>query len=167
MRAAFCTAPGVFEVREVEPLIPAPGEAIVRVLRCGICGSDLHFFHRGTQLPSVCPGHEISGEVVDVAAGAEPHLTIGTRVAVEPLVRCRECRACRSGDYQLCRAMRVFGNTLNGGFAEYLSVPSYALFPLPAGLDLDVAALTEPLSVAVHAVRLADVRPGDRVLVLG
>lgn len=166
MIAAFCTQPGVFELRERERPSPEPGEAIVKVRSCGICGSDLHFFHGSFPPPPVCPGHEISGEVVAVGAAATG-IRIGERVAVEPLVVCRECTACRTGDYQLCQRFRVIGTMLDGGFAECVRVPSYALFPLPATVDCEVGALAEPLAVAVHAVRLANVRLGDRVVVLG
>jgi 2-desacetyl-2-hydroxyethyl bacteriochlorophyllide A dehydrogenase len=165
MRAAYCTGPGRFEIREVEQPVPAPGEAIIKVHSCGICGSDLHFFQGALPPPRVCPGHEISGEVVDAGEGAR--VRRGDRVAVEPLVVCRECSYCRTGDYQLCQQYRLLGMMLNGGFAEYLRMPSYALFPLPANVDFEVGALTEPLSVAVHAARLANVRLGARVVVLG
>jgi L-iditol 2-dehydrogenase len=166
MKAAFCTQPGQFELRDVERPKPAANDAVVRVRSCGICGSDLHFFGGGFPPPPVCPGHEISGEVIEVGEGAGA-LRAGDRVAVEPLVVCRECSYCRTGDYQLCTQFRLLGTMLDGGFAEYIRMPAYALFPLPAAVDYEVGALTEPLAVTVHAVRLADVRLGDRVLVLG
>jgi len=165
MRAAFCTGTEQLEVRDVPEPVPGPGEVIVRVRSCGICGSDLHFFHGALPAPSVCPGHEISGEVYEVGQAVDLHP--GDRVAVEPLVVCRECVYCRTGDYQLCRRFRLLGAMVDGGFAEYVRVPAYAAFPLPPGMDCEVGALTEPLAVAVHAVRLAPVRLGHRVLVLG
>jgi L-iditol 2-dehydrogenase len=166
MIAAFCPQAGSFELRERERPRPAPQEAVIRVRSCGICGSDLHFFHGGFPPPPVCPGHEISGEIADVGSAAGP-LRAGDRVAVEPLVVCRECWACRTGDYQLCRHLRILGTMVDGGMAEYVRVPAYALFALPAEVDFEVGALTEPLAVAIHALRLADVRLGSRVLVLG
>jgi 2-desacetyl-2-hydroxyethyl bacteriochlorophyllide A dehydrogenase len=166
MHAAFCCAPGRFELRDIERPVPGAGEALIKVRSCGVCGSDLHFFQGSFPTPPVCPGHEISGEIVDLGADAGG-LRVGDRVAIEPLVVCRECAYCRTGDYQLCRDFRIVGMVLNGGFAEYLSMPAYALFPLPANVDYEVGALTEPLAVAVHGVRLANVRLGDRVLVLG
>ncbi len=166
MRAAYCTQPGTFELREVERPAAADGEAIVQVRSCGICGSDLHFFHGGFPPPAVCPGHEISGQVVEVG-GSHSCVRVGDRVAVEPLVVCRECSYCRTGDYQLCEKFRLVGTVVDGGFAEYIRMPSYALFPLPAELDYEVGALTEPMAVAVHAVRLTNVHLGNRVVVLG
>jgi L-iditol 2-dehydrogenase len=165
MRAAYCTRPGKFEIREVEQPVAAPGEVVIKVRSCGICGSDLHFFQGALPTPTVCPGHEISGEVVEVGGGVR--VRCGDRVAVEPLVVCGACAYCRGGDYQLCEQYRVLGVMLDGGFAEYLCTPGYALFPLPTNVDFEVGALTEPLSVAVHAVRLANVRLGARVAVLG
>jgi 2-desacetyl-2-hydroxyethyl bacteriochlorophyllide A dehydrogenase len=166
MRAAFCTGPGRLELRDIEPPTPQSGEALVKVRSCGICGSDLHFFGGGFPPPPVCPGHEISGEVVAVGADAGA-LRAGDRVAIEPLVMCRECAYCRTGDYQLCKELRVAGMMVNGGFAEHICMPAYALFPLPVSVDYEVGALAEPLAVAVHGVRLANLRLGDRVLVLG
>src|SRR5262245_24061998 len=95
MRAAFCVEAGKFDVREVERPLPGPGEVVVRVRRCGVCGSDLHFFHGGFPPPPVCPGHEISGEVTDVGEHVE-RPQAGDRVAVEPLVVCGQCWACRT-----------------------------------------------------------------------
>ncbi len=166
MHAAFCTQPGTFEVRDTPRPDPQPGEAVVKVRSCGVCGSDLHFFHGGFPPPPVCPGHEISGEVSAVGNGVTS-LRAGDRVAIEPLVVCGACWACRVGDYQLCRTLRILGTMLDGGFAEYVRIPAYALFPLPAAVDYAVGALTEPLAVCAHAVRLANVRLGDRVVVLG
>lgn len=166
MHAAFCTAPGTFELREVERPVPRAGEVVIKVRNCGICGSDLHFFHGGFPPPPVCPGHEVSGQVAEVGAGVK-RLQPGDRVAIEPLVVCGACWACRTGDYQLCRKLQIVGTMLDGGFAEYLRAPAAAAFPLPQSVDFEVGSLTEPLAVTVHAVRLGDVRMGDRVLVLG
>lgn len=169
MHAAYCIAPGTMDLRDVDAPTArrdaAVPEAVIKVHNCGICGSDLHYFHGNFPAPPVCPGHEISGEVVDVSApdGLRP----GDRVAVEPLVVCGACAYCRVGDYQLCTKFRLLGTMLDGGFAEYLRVPTYTLFALPDAIDYEVGALTEPLAVVVHAVRLAHVRLGDRVLVLG
>lgn len=166
MIAAYCTAAKQFDVREVPAPEPAAGEVVVRVRRCGVCGSDLHFYHGALPPPPVCPGHEISGEVAAVGAGVT-RMRAGDRVAVEPLIVCGECFFCRTGDYQLCPQFQVAGHSVDGGFAELLRVPAYTLFRLPDALDYEVGALTEPLAVTVHAARLAPIRMGDRVLILG
>lgn len=166
MQAAFCTQPGSLELRDVDWPVPGHDEAVIKVRNCGICGSDLHFFQGNFPPPAVCPGHEISGEVVEVGGGVRS-LRAGDRVAVEPLLVCGECAYCRTGDYQICRRFRVAGITADGGFAECIRMPAYALYRLPPSVDFEVGALTEPLAVTVHALRLANVRLGDRVLVLG
>jgi 2-desacetyl-2-hydroxyethyl bacteriochlorophyllide A dehydrogenase len=166
MIAAFCTGPHSFELRDVEPPPLGDEDVLVHVRSCGICGSDLHYFTGGFPAPPVCPGHEISGEVVDVGRRCGS-ITAGTRVAIEPLLVCGRCAACRTGNYQLCDQVQVVGTVADGGFAELVRMPERAVFPLPASLDCEVGALTEPLAVAVHAVRLAGVSIGHRVLVLG
>jgi len=165
MKGALCTRPGGFELREMEYPSPGPGEVVVRVRRCGICGSDLHYFGGTFPLPSVCPGHEISGEVV--ALGPNTVAQVGDRVALEPRSVCGVCWCCRTGNVQVCSAARFLGAADHGGFAEYVRVPAYALAPVPPAVDFDLAALAEPLAVAVHAVRVAQVAVGDRVVVLG
>lgn len=166
MRAAYCTAPGRLEIRECPTPAPGPGEVLVRVRHCGICGSDLHWFGGGFPAPAVCPGHEICGEVAEAGAGVAGW-SPGDRVAVEPLVTCRECPECLSGNYQLCRRIEILGNMRDGGFADFVLAPAYSLFRLPRQLDLEIGALTEPTAVCVHAVRLGALKPGGHVLVLG
>lgn len=166
MRAAFCTAPGTFELRERPRPEAGPGQVLVRVRGCGICGSDLHWFHGSFPPPTVCPGHEIAGEV-EAIEGGDDGLTVGDRVVVEPLVVCGRCPACLTGDYQVCQAVEVLGIARHGGFAEYVAVPRERVYPFPAELDFAAAALAEPTAVAVHGVRLGRVGLGDRVLVLG
>lgn len=166
MKEAFLAGSGVLELRDVETPRAVEGQVVVAVHYCGICGSDLHWFHGNSPGPRVCPGHEFCGEVVEVGPGGEAGL-LGRSVAVEPLITCRNCWQCRSGNYQLCQSLRIIGIMRPGGFAERVVVPEYAVYPLPAGIDLELASLTEPTAVAVHAVRLAGVGSGDRVLVLG
>jgi 2-desacetyl-2-hydroxyethyl bacteriochlorophyllide A dehydrogenase len=165
MRAAYCTGTGTFEVRDREVPEPGPDDVIVRVHGCGVCGSDLHYFHGGFPPPAACPGHEIAGVITAAPAGSG--LRSGQEVTIEPLVVCGVCSHCRTGNYQICPRFCVIGNAVDGGFAEYVRVPSYAVYPLPPGVDLELGGLTEPLAVAVHALRLARLEPGDRVLVLG
>ncbi len=132
------------------------GEAVVRLLVAGICGSDVHAIHG--HHPWVKrpyrPGHELVGVVESVGRGVE--LPVGTRVAVEPILACGSCKRCRGGEYNLCRTMTFFGCTTPlGGMADRFVIAADRLIPLPASLsDLD-AALVEPLSTPVHAVRLA------------
>jgi len=160
MRAAFCRAPGTLIVEDVPCPTPGAGEVVVRVRHCGICGSDLHWYHGQMALPVGCPGHEISGEVADVGAGVTS-LKAGDAVALEGIASCGSCRYCLAGDYQRCPAVGVVGMTIPGGFADYVKMPARHCFPVPAGVDFATAALAEPLGVAVHAVRLAGLGIGD------
>jgi (R,R)-butanediol dehydrogenase / meso-butanediol dehydrogenase / diacetyl reductase len=159
------TAPGLVELVDVAPADPGPGHVRVAVRRCGICGSDLHWFTARQPLPSVCPGHEISG-VVEALGRDVTGWSAGDRVCIEPIVRCGQCERCRRGDYHLCPRLGFNGVTLPGGMATTLVVPSYALFRLPPTVDFELGALAEPTAVTVHALRLAPVE-GANVLVLG
>jgi threonine dehydrogenase-like Zn-dependent dehydrogenase len=166
MRAAFCTAPGTFEIRDLPRPKPGPGQVLVGVRSCGICGSDLDWFAGPFPPPAVPPGHEIAGEVVEIDDEAG-EIGLGDRVAVEPLVVCGRCPACRTGDYQICSAIEFLGVSRDGGFADYVAVPRERIHPLPVELDFAVGGLAEPAAVSVHGVRLGNVAGGDRVLVLG
>ncbi len=165
MRAAYCTGVGAFEVRKRDVPEASAGDVLVRVHGCGVCGSDLHYYHGGFPPPAVCPGHEIAGVVEE--APRDSGLRIGQAVAIEPLVVCGTCPYCRTGNYQVCPRFCVIGNAVDGGFADYVRVPSTSVFALPGNVDTDLGTLTEPLAVAVHALRLAQLEPADRVLILG
>lgn len=166
MRAAFCREPGKVLVQDAPVPEPGAGEVLLRVSRCGICGSDLHWYHGGIPIPSVCPGHEISAVVAATGAGVTT-VKAGDRVAVEGIRVCGTCSYCRSSDYQRCRMNQMIGMTVPGGFAEYLVTTPRHVFPIPADVDDETAQLTEPLAVSVHALRLAGLEMGQRVLVLG
>jgi 2-desacetyl-2-hydroxyethyl bacteriochlorophyllide A dehydrogenase len=166
MRALVYIGPEQLELEEMATPAPEPGEALVRIRYAGICGTDLHLWHgeMSAVRPPVVVGHELVGEVVEDTTG---RLAAGQRVAVEPLLVCGVCRACREGASHVCRSLRVQGVHANGGAAEYLCTPTTRLHPIPDGLSWEAAACTEPASVAVHMVRRAGVELGDTVLVLG
>jgi threonine dehydrogenase-like Zn-dependent dehydrogenase len=145
---------------------PGPGEVLIRVARCGICGTDLSFtrgtmwdFGQNTQF-----GHEYAGEIVELGQGVES-FKLGERIAVLPSVACGQCHSCRSLENNvLCQAMP--GGAMIG-FAELASVPVSVATRLPQVLSLTDGALIEPLAISLYGVKLAAIRPGDRVLVLG
>lgn len=166
MRAVACPGPGTLLVEQVERPVPGPADVLVRVRNCGICGSDLHWFHDQMMIPGVCPGHEIAGEVVELGA-AVTAFRPGDRVALEGIASCGTCRYCLAGDYQRCPRIGIVGITVPGGFADYVRMPARHCFPVPDGVDFPTAALAEPLGVAVHGVRLSGLEIGQRVLVLG
>ena len=166
MQAAFCRGAGNLVLEAVERPTPGAGEVVVRVRNCGICGSDLHWYHDEMMIPAVCPGHEIAGEVADVGAGVTD-FKAGDPVALEGIASCGRCRYCLTGEYQRCPRVRVVGITIPGGFAEYVKMPARHCFRVPAGVEFATAALSEPLGVAVHGVRLSGLEIGQRVAVLG
>ena len=166
MHAAFCRGVGQVVIDEVPQPEPGPGEVVVRVRNCGICGSDLHWFHDQMMIPQVCPGHEIAGQVAAVGSGVK-HLKAGDVVAVEGIAACGECRHCAAGNYHYCVNLGILGMTVPGGFAEQVKIPARHAFHVPAGVELPTAALSEPLGVAVHGVRIAGLQIGQRVAVLG
>lgn len=166
MKTLVCTKPGEFSYEEGEMPVLQKGGAIIKIKRIGICGTDLHAFE-GTQpffeYPRIL-GHELAGELVAVD-GAEGFET-GERVSFIPYFNCGECIACRSGLPNCCAAIKVCGVHIHGGFAEYLSVPSYSLLH-GEGLSFDELSLVEPLAIGAHGVRRAGVREGEFVLVVG
>jgi len=153
-------------VDDVPRPVVGPDDVVVAVRSCGICGSDLHWWHGELMQPLACPGHEIAGEVAEVGA-AVTALREGDHVALEGIASCGTCSWCRAGTYNYCRSMGIVGMTIPGGFADFVRIPARHCFPIPAGLGFAAAALSEPLGVAVHGVRLAGVTIGQRVLVLG
>lgn len=166
MRSAAARGTKSVVVEEVPRPAPGPGEVLVAVRSCGICGSDLHWWHGDMPAPGVCPGHEIAGVVAATGPGVT-RLKDGDRVALEGMASCGECRACLAGDYHVCPRVGFLGMTVPGGLADYLVLPARHAFPIPARIDFPTAALSEPLAVAVHGVRIAGLAIGQRVAVLG
>jgi threonine dehydrogenase-like Zn-dependent dehydrogenase len=167
MRAATLAAPRTFAFTEIEQPAPGPGEALVRMRSVGVCGSDLHFFRGEFPLPAgAILGHECSGTVEAVGEGVT-NVKPGDDVALELFNVCLTCAHCRSGNYQHCAKRVASGLNAPGGLREYMALPAYTMYPLPEGVDCELGALTEPLAVNVHGLRLVDVRFGDRVAILG
>ncbi len=143
---------------------PGEGQVVVKVGRCGICGSDLHMTEDaayGCKHGDVL-GHEFAGEVVELGKGAEGVKT-GDLVSVIPLMSCGRCEHCRKGEVQWCEDFALQG----GGYAEYALTRPYQCIKLPADLSLADGAIIEPLAVALHGVNLSGLRKDDKVLVLG
>ena len=115
MRAAFCTEAGKFEVRDVARPIVGPGQVLVRVRSCGVCGSDVHWFRGEWPPPPICPGHEIAGEIVELDPAVND-VELGDHVVVEPLLVCGKCPACVTGNYQICNDLVLVGIFSDGGF---------------------------------------------------
>lgn len=147
---------------------PEAGEALIRIKASAICGSDLHIFkgkHPSAPLPCTI-GHEFSGDVVELGEGVT-QFHIGDRVTVEPCIVCGKCEACRHGDYGYCEHITYTYREGDGAMADYITVKEPYIYRLPEYLTYETGALIEPLSVATHAVRRADIRIGETVLVIG
>jgi L-iditol 2-dehydrogenase len=172
MRAAFLDAPHRIVIRETPTPTFGDHDVLVRLTSVGLCGSDVHFWEHGrvgdlvVREPLIL-GHEAAGVVAAVGAAVD-RSRIGERVAIDPQRPCRRCRACLGGRYNLCADMRFpSAPPVHGAFAEYIAAPADLAFPVPAGMTDDEAALLEPLSVGIAAVRKAGVSAGSRVLVTG
>ncbi len=168
MRAVFYQGARSFTPGKAAIPSAGSGEALLRVLRVGICGTDLHIFqgHLDNRVPrGGIIGHETLAEVVE--APADGGVKAGDRVLVEPLWFCGTCRACRIGATYLCYNLKVLGVDLPGGMQEYWPVPLDRLLKVPDTLIDNHAALVEPLAVATHDVTRAGVKTGDAVLVFG
>ena len=161
------------ELRAIETLNSVPqGEVLVRVHSAGICGTDLHIaewtpgYESMESAMPVTLGHEFSGTIADVGDGVNRSL-IGTRVTARPSTTCGKCAACLAGDEDNCSNRKGVGIGRNGAFTEFVCVPYGNCHALPDELDMDIAALTEPMTVCEEAVTTADVRPGQKILVIG
>jgi threonine dehydrogenase-like Zn-dependent dehydrogenase len=173
VRAAVTQGVGAIALLErPEPSEPGPHEVLVAPEAVGICGSDYHFFAGelseaagGSQFPRV-QGHEVGARVVAIGSGCRSELAVGQRVAVWPLQACGECYPCTVGRPNTCDAFELIGIHVDGGLQERLSVPEDQVYPIRVD-DPAIAALVEPVSIAVRAVNRARVQRGERAVVLG
>ena len=167
MKAIVCEQPGKFLMKEVDPPRPGQGEALVRIRRVGICGTDLHAF-KGEQPFFTYPkilGHELSGEIVEIRENSSG-MAIGDRVVIVPYLECGSCIACRNGKANCCTRINLFGVHRDGGMQEYLSVPVDHLIKTEK-LNFDQMAMVECLGIGAHAVRRARIEKGETALVIG
>lgn len=169
MNAALYQGDRQISIGACEPVEPEAGEVQLQVSHVGICGTDLHIYHgvmdARVKMPQIM-GHEMSGVVHAVGSGVEG-FAVGDRVTVMPLDPCGHCPACQAGHTHICHNLKFLGIDTPGAFQSFWTVPAHTLHRLPDGLSLVHGALIEPLSVACHDVRLAEVEAGDNVVVLG
>lgn len=169
MKAAVHTGPGRIALLDWPTPRIGPGELLLRVRGCGVCGSDLAKWRGAAEQPAVL-GHEVVGEVVQVGGGGENPFAEGERVVVAHHVPCGACHYCLRQSPSMCRTFKA-SNLDPGGFAEFLRVPApnvrFATFRIPEGMPDEVAAFTEPLACGLRAVRRLGLLPGDTVLLLG
>jgi len=171
MRAIVLDRPGSFRVTEVPDPAPGPGQIVVKVEACGVCGTDIHIMD-GEFPPTpypITPGHEFAGTIADISpdVNATLGLSAGDRVAIDPSLFCGHCRHCRAGRDNLCENWAAIGDTTAGAFAEYVAVPAVNAYHLPPHLDGQQGAMTEPLACAVHGLRRLGGVFGDSVVLAG
>ncbi len=173
MKSLLLSAYNHLEIAEVPAPVAAPGEALLRVAACGICGSDVHGYDgsSGRRIPPIVMGHEAAGTVAAIGEGVTGY-TVGDRVTFDSTVYCGECAYCKRGLINLCENRQVIGVSCgdyrrHGAFAEYVAVPQRILYHLPANLSFAEAAMLEAASVALHAVRVSEAHGGESALVIG
>src|SRR5690606_26176939 len=166
MKTLVCSRPGAFEYNELPAPVLQPGHAILKIKRIGICGTDLHAY-QGTQpyfnYPRIL-GHELAADLVD--ADGSTGFVPGEALTFIPYFSCGKCIACRNGKSNCCATIQVCGVHVDGGMADYLSVPESTLIK-SEGLTYDELALVEPLAIGVHGIRRANVIKDELVLVVG
>ena len=153
-------------IEEVERPVPGPDEMLVKIIACGLCGSDIVEWYRLPRAPLV-PGHEIAGEVFEIGASVDK-FNPGDRVFIAPKIPCMQCRYCENGHYPVCLNIK---ERLPGGFAEYILVPQILLengsYLLPRGISSNQSTFIEPLACVVRAQKLAQVKENQTVMIFG
>jgi L-iditol 2-dehydrogenase len=167
MKVALFTKPHALGVTTKPLRSLQPGEVLVRVDACGVCGTDVHIVEGTSRsTPPVVLGHEYAG-VVEDAASNESRAMVGRRVAVDPNISCGTCAFCRKGLVHLCENLRALGVDIDGGMAEYCIAPAGQLYPVPEGMSREASAFIEPVSCAIHGIDRANVKEGDTVIIVG
>ena len=175
MKAAYFEKPFVVTVEETEKPQVAENEILIRVMAAAICGTDLRIYKFGHfKIPEGekrVLGHEVSGEIVEAGSLAKGFKT-GMRVVVPPNIGCGSCRMCIQGFNQLCPDYEAFGISIDGGFQEFMKIPSTAIergnvIPVPDNISYEEAALVEPFSCAYSSFKALGTKPGDIVLIIG
>src|SRR4051795_9502959 len=167
MTAAVLHAPGDIRVEEVDVPTPGPGQVLVKVAACGVCGSDIPRMLRngGYVMPIIC-GHEFAGHVAALGEGVTG-FEVGDLVSVPPLIPSYHCDFCLKGEFGLCENYDYFGSRNDGAYAQYVVSPVGNLLKMPAGIDPRAAAMLDPAAIALHALWKTGLRTGQRVLVVG
>ncbi len=167
MKYIVCEEPGKFILKERETPVPKSNEALLKIKKVGICGTDLHAYS-GNQAFFSYPrilGHELAAEVIEI--GKNPRgIKTGDRVVVLPYMSCGECFACLSGKTNCCSHIRVLGVHSDGGMQEYITLREDLLLPAN-GLSYNQIAIVEPLAIGAHAIQRAQVKKGEVVVVVG
>jgi threonine dehydrogenase-like Zn-dependent dehydrogenase len=169
MKAAVIRKYGTIANEEVEKPVFKENQILIKVRYASICGSDQHIFrgefHPRTRLPLI-PGHEFAGVIEETGKNIN-NFSPGDKVTVDPIMWCGTCPACKAGHYPACTTLKLVGIDLDGGFAEYVSVPAHMVYKIPDHLSDEYAALVEILSIGFHASSRAGLGPDDDILIVG
>jgi L-iditol 2-dehydrogenase len=173
MKALLLSQYNQLDIADVPAPVPGAEEILVRVAACGICGSDVHGYDgtSGRRIPPIVMGHEAAGVVAAAGTGVT-RFKAGDRVTFDSTVYCGECEFCRQGEINLCNNRQVIGVSCGdyrraGAFAEFVVVPQRIAYHLPDALEFPQAAMLEAVSVALHAVRISEMKGGETALVIG
>lgn len=170
MKAAIFLGKGKIETRELEIPKLRDGEILIKVMACGICGTDVHIYHDapGATKPTVpvILGHEFAGEVVECASGTT-RLKVGDKVTVDPNMYCGNCHHCMNGKKHFCPSMRGIGVNQDGGFESYCAVPEKQAVKLSQDVDYEVGAMAEPVACCLHGIDNIGIEMGETVCVIG
>ncbi len=167
MKALVLEANGELVLRERPMPVAKAGEVVVKVHACGVCGSDMgRLLNNGAYHYPLIPGHEFAGTVAQVGPGVTTAHE-GDPVTVFPMLPCGVCDACKTGKFNLCHQYDYFGSRRDGAFCEYVAVPEWNVLVLPKELPLEVAAMSEPVAVALHAIKQGRIQVGDTVGIAG
>lgn len=166
MKAVVLTDIGKASVCEVNTPSPGPRELLIKVLACGICGTDRHIFHGeySAHFPLII-GHEFGGVISEV--GPQSSFKVGEIVSVDPNIVCGDCAHCRASRFAHCRNLQALGVTLNGGFAEYALVPESQAYLVPQQFTPLHLGFVEPLACSIRGLDLAELKGGEKVVVFG
>ncbi|WP_281247273.1 NAD(P)-dependent alcohol dehydrogenase [Domibacillus mangrovi] len=172
MKSAVLTSVKNIELQQIDIPTLKNDEVLIRVKAVGLCGSDVHYYEHGkvgnfiVEKPIIL-GHEASGDIVKVGKDVT-HLKEGQRVSIEPGATCGECVHCKEGRYNLCPSVEFLATPpYDGAFCEYIAMRADLVFPIPDSMSYETAALVEPFSVGVHAIRRGDLQPGETVIIMG
>ena len=170
MKAAVFYGRHDLRIQEIDAPTATPGNILVQVKACGICGTDMHIFD-GDEGAAPTPsgtvlGHEFSGEVIAVGDGVT-NISVGDHVCIDPNQLCNTCNYCREGLGHFCENMIGIGTTVHGGFAEYCSIPQSQAYKFDKKLSYAAAAMTEPVACCLHGIDMCEINPGATVAVIG
>jgi len=167
VKAALFTQSGTVNVVDRPEKHPGPGEIVIAVESCGVCGTDLHIVEGTSRsTPPVVLGHEFAGVIESIGPGVTD-LHPGQRIAADPNISCGTCSYCRRGLVHLCARLRALGVDIDGGMAERCVLPAAQAHVLPRGFPVDAAPFVEPVSCAVHGIDRAGIKTGDTVVITG